>query len=419
MGALECTCCIDGYFLEYQEMGRKCTKCNEECATCVDSQELGCSSCAPGYYFTQMNTNPYNPYTGKCESCSKDNSNCLLCIENCNDDDNFNCEPTPICTKCVDGFYIDNNNVCQPCDKSCGSCIGPSVYDCVTCAEGLMRYEDKCVGCSDTCLTCDITPTNCTSCKAGQYLKDGTCNSCNLYNCAECEGNADHCTKCPSGKYLYENKCYSSCTDVGAGIGLNQSTNECYKCPSINNCNEYDISCKCTKCNEGYTPYTDPLTNVHVCSQCQPDNCKAFTGIEANDCTECFYGFYLYVNSEANTKECKQCELPCVACSGPDGKICNECDIGFDLNGSICQVAYDGCKAGEHCDKNNTDGTEYVNYTTTLPSYTEIETEKSGGAVSVINGGFAAQKCNFTSCSSTQGGGGGIYIYNNIPNTET
>ena len=37
-GALECTSCIDGYFLEFKEIGRQCTKCNQECRTCVDNQ---------------------------------------------------------------------------------------------------------------------------------------------------------------------------------------------------------------------------------------------------------------------------------------------------------------------------------------------------------------------------------------------
>lgn len=308
-----------------------CLKCNEQCATCSNNDELGYISCTPGFYFTQMNTNPYNPYTGKCESCSKDNSNCLECIENCNDDENFNCEPLPICTKCVDGYYFDVNNVCQPCDKSCGTCVGPSKYDCVTCAEGLLYHEDLCVGCSDSCLACDIVPGNCTSCSPVKFLKDSQCNQSNLDKCAECVGDANRCTKCPTGKYLYQYECYSSCTEAGSGLGLNQTSNECYKCPLLDNCLEYDLSCVWTKCKEGYYHYIDPLTNVDIFSSCKLENCKVCNGLEINDCTECYDGFYLKTNSETSSKECKQCQEPCLRCSGEDGSTCHDCDIGFEL----------------------------------------------------------------------------------------
>lgn len=89
----------------------------------------------------------------------------------------------------------------------------------------MLYHEDLCVGCSDSYLTCDIVPDNCTSCAPGKFLKNSQCNQCNLDNCAECTGDANYCTKCQSGKYLYKNKCYSSCTEAGTGLGLNQSNN--------------------------------------------------------------------------------------------------------------------------------------------------------------------------------------------------
>lgn len=417
-GEFGCMDCFDGYYIQYTMEGKRCSKCNDECATCISTDEKGCSSCAPGYFFTQMNTDPYRPYTGKCESCGKDESHCQLCIENCNDDENFNCEPVPICTKCSDGFYIDNN-VCQPCDKSCGTCYGPSSDDCLTCADGLFKLENKCVDCSETCATCDVLPTNCTSCKAGQYVKDGTCVSCNLDNCAECKDDANYCTKCPGGKFVYEGKCYQSCKEAGTGLGTDLTNNECYKCTELENCLGYDDSCKCTSCKEGYFPYTDPLTNVHVCSMCKLQSCSVCTGIEINDCTECLSGFYMHIEENTGNKECRKCQAPCASCSGNDGSICTGCNDGYQLNGTVCDRESGICIEGKHCNKVNVDATEYVNYTIDLPTYTGVSYDKGGGALRVINGGFTGEGSTFDNCMSNNGGGGGIFIYNNIKDTKS
>lgn len=93
---------------------------------------------------------------------------------------------------------------------------------------------------------------------------------------------------------MYESKCYSSCSEAGLGIGLDQNTNECYKCNEIANCVEYDLSCKCVKCREGFLHYVDSVTSVEICAAYKPDNCGVCTGLEAKDCTECKVGYYMH-----------------------------------------------------------------------------------------------------------------------------
>ena len=77
------------------------------------------------------------------------------------------------------------------------------------------------------------------------------------------------------------------------------------------------------------------------------------------------------------------------------------------------------CQQDAHCSIGGSDKTEYANFTTHLPSYTGVSQEESDGAIQVINAGFESHDYTFTSCTSTNGDGGGIYIHSNIPNTQT
>lgn len=77
----------------------------------------------------------------------------------------------------------------------------------------------------------------------------------------------------------------------------------------------------------------------------------------------------------------------------------------------------DNCQKDTHCFKDNSKGTDYINYTTHLLSYTDVSNDEGGGAIRVRNGRFSSRNCNFTSCTSNDGGV--ITIYNNIPNAQS
>lgn len=56
-------------------------------------------------------------------------------------------------TDCPGGFYTDNK-MCLPCDKSCSSCSGPIMTQCLSCRAGhlLHQYKGNQQICSDDCL---------------------------------------------------------------------------------------------------------------------------------------------------------------------------------------------------------------------------------------------------------------------------
>jgi len=80
------------------------------------------------------------------------------------------------------------------------------------------EYSDwtQYIDCHSNCLTCDGSPTTCTSCNTGLLLNDGTCTAiresneysdgtqcidCNS-NCLTCDGSPTTCTSCNTGLLL-------------------------------------------------------------------------------------------------------------------------------------------------------------------------------------------------------------------------
>lgn len=47
----------------------------------------------------------------------------------------------------------------------------------------------------------------------------------------------------------------------------------CHEC-KLDNCIEYDDSCQCQKCIDGFGAVTDPKTKIEVCVHCSLTNCK-------------------------------------------------------------------------------------------------------------------------------------------------
>ena len=104
-------------FVQVYLNGEKCVQCDSSCKSCYGTA-TSCSTCADGYYFTSMNFEPGQYYIGLCSLCNgTGHENCQLCIEYCNDDDKFTCSPNPICTRCSDGFYINDKSECSPCNE--------------------------------------------------------------------------------------------------------------------------------------------------------------------------------------------------------------------------------------------------------------------------------------------------------------
>lgn len=132
-----CAVCVAGY--HPNSAGICVLDCVMPCATCVDNQPTVCKSC-----FSKSNlvrstcTQDLScNITNDCTSCGQGNgyilvgANCYKCgnISNCTQCRTTN---TKKCSLCATGYYINDDDTCSSCPKSCVSCISSSV--CSGCA---------------------------------------------------------------------------------------------------------------------------------------------------------------------------------------------------------------------------------------------------------------------------------------------
>ena len=120
-----------------------------------------------------------------------------------------------MCTKCENGYLMDD-----------GRCYN----ECVT--VGTVPSGNKCVACSNLCLTCSITQYNCDSCDPAstypyyyekkclstcpdKYYNDVSAKTCKLCisPCEVCTSSSvNSCLSCISDHFLLGSTCLSSCT---------------------------------------------------------------------------------------------------------------------------------------------------------------------------------------------------------------
>jgi hypothetical protein len=141
------------------------------------------------------------------------------------------------CKTCNDGFFMDNNEVCQTCQGSCKTCVNGSEI-CTSCKNEhyFANENNKCEMCDDECLGCSGNKTNCTSCENGKYVNSQNkcekcsdiCKTCSggvsngIHNCLSCDINSEY-------KYLilddFNKTCVENCSLYGREV-----INGTYKC---------------------------------------------------------------------------------------------------------------------------------------------------------------------------------------------
>ena len=290
----ECSICNVGY---YKKRGQ-CEKCQKGCKKCSDKNT--CLYCDHNYnllddgtceeitknseeniqekfnefkieyimqkenYILKINENQDNNFiiNEKCEidhciSCSKlINNFCLLCENNY---ENFNgqcykkdcqinncaeCDDENICSKCNNGYFLENNQCKLSCDiKNCESCESP--YYCDKCKDGyeFNGYECKLKCSISNCLECGYN--KCYQCNNGYYLNSyGYCNKCKINNCKNCNNynNRETCYECDDGFQLNNNKCSNICDIENCEYCL-RDENVCAKCEK--NCVLKGDKCSC------------------------------------------------------------------------------------------------------------------------------------------------------------------------------
>ena len=292
--------CISPYILKNNDCVRN-ANCPENCTDCDNDK---CTKCKEGFLLDD----------GACkEHCSEgkkpDGKECVNC--NMNNCDNFILDSCN-CTKCKEHNYLDDSK-CYSCDNNCKSCAGNST-NCTECLPGDFLEKNHCYSCSNpNCQIKESDNCRCKTCKEGYFLNSTyICESC-IANCASCQ-NTTTCDICKEGFHK-------------------DQKGSCIQCP--NNCGtRKPNSCECETCNE----YSYMDAN-HECQNCSSP-CKSCEE-SATNCTKCIDGFFMN-----ETEKCEKCdETKCETCSS-NKEHCDSCKVGKYLvkENSTCQ------NCDEHCE---------------------------------------------------------------------
>ncbi|KAL4472324.1 hypothetical protein ABPG72_002807 [Tetrahymena utriculariae] len=334
---------INSFFIDFEQ--RHFKKCNEYqtqyqfvCTTNFQSQIF------PNLQSKFINQNKFRQLSTCLNGQYLDsNQICKNCDSSC-----FQCDSSPsYCTGCYNGYYLQNNH-CFQCQPSCQTCN--QQFICTSCKDGY--YLDPtyliCLSCSRTCNTCSESSQKCLSCNDGFYMN----NSQTIPTCLECQNDCKTCNSSPS-----------SCTSCFDGNFLNAANNLCQPCDpqcllcsySSNNCNsciegyylqnntclQCDKSCKtclnssinCTSCYNNY--YFD--STQFKCILCS-NLCKTCDG-STNLCTSCLDGYSLI------SGQCQLCSFPCLTCASGNINSCLSCSSNYylDTAQNVCSVCSSNC----------------------------------------------------------------------------
>ncbi|CAD8069621.1 unnamed protein product [Paramecium sonneborni] len=384
--------CQSNQFLD--ETTSTCEYCPNECLTCFNEYE--CLTCKSNYKLvitTCILDCQLNQYY--------DGVNCLDCNYSCRQCQSINycihCESTSLrylydgqCL-CYDGYY-DQINIqqCQPCDKLCTKCNGPTNKNCQsciilnnliktgnTCECSIGYYFDefklKCLKCSDKCETCfNFSNTSCLSCYSIQFrIIDGlNCKCQNGYY----DDNSDICIQCPFLEDSLLQYCYkicgdnsiiwfnSNCSSVTCGNGYNNVNNQCLPI-----CGDLIIVAE-EDCDDGNSIQFDGCHNCRFQCPAQCTTCNSTTQFPCSDV--CGDGIVSGLEECDDSHPiqldlCYQCKFQCQPqCTRCIKGICSECQTFgwmFDVNSSFCVekcgdkfvVGNEPCDDGYNFDSND------------------------------------------------------------------
>jgi len=356
------------------EDGNVCIDCDSSCLACDFIGSYSCTSCnttsslphllgttclsacpATGYYpdsasvCQTCDSTCYQcdgPYPTNCTACNTTTgfpySNGPTCVQSC---------PNP-------GYFLDlPTSACLPCDVTCITCNGTTYNDCLACADpwpylfgttcqascptqGYFADSTSmaCVACDQSCLTCNVSSSYCTSCDSsvglhleaatGQCISDcgpatyvdtaNTCQSC-MTNCTACSS-ATTCTTCDAG--FYGPSCLpcqcgpqGSC-DIGTGV--------CTCSTGWTQSNSTDLQSACDVCSTDYYG-----SNCTKCPSCGASGSCADSLTGSGACL-CLIGWARLVPTDPQS--------PCTTCDtfyyGSTCEACpycanGECDAGL------------------------------------------------------------------------------------------
>ena len=270
----------------------------------------------------------------------------------------------------------------------CTVYVAPSLMPCDAARHALCGAQ-RCMGWKATAHMGEAAA--CSACQKGYYLdNNGACAQCNTNSCLTCETSATQCTSCPEGKYLKDTGCVDNTCGGDNTYYPDPVSGKCLACSTIADCTQciFDQATgkpKCTTCDSNKIPRT-ALDGTSTCvtkgyAGCQGDNkelfmkedqsacllcgddsgsgsdkgilnCKTRTK-SANGapptCTACKEGF-IFKSSDST---CSACGTNCATCSeATTENKCLTCKEGFFLTGSgegkciSCETGSDSGYAG-------------------------------------------------------------------------
>ena len=365
----ECLYCKQGYYL----LGGLCFKCIYGCSICTNNYT--CEYCLSGFELTsnkQCNLTynfdfvielyNYNKNKLNIQSCS--DNNCLYCSFE------YGAE---YCLECKKG-YGHFENKCLKCSDKCLTCFFFYNYQydyneyCIKCIDNyILSNNGKCfLPCSDNnCIDCDLFNGEeyCKKCRSDYTINGMNCSKCSE-GCKDCyfQEGKEYCKKCKTYYYLKDNNCMKCSDENCENCILTYGKQTCISCSKGYKINEW----KCSECSEecedcyfkdGSEYCTKCISNYMIiegkCIKCSDEKCLtcSIDYLEKEEeCTLCKYGY------ETNGKNCSKCTLDnCASCHFYKGKeICDNCYSGYGLNEEgkclSCNITDKNCK---YCDVNN------------------------------------------------------------------
>uniref|UniRef100_A0A8C7RBR4 Proprotein convertase subtilisin/kexin type 5a n=1 Tax=Oncorhynchus mykiss TaxID=8022 RepID=A0A8C7RBR4_ONCMY len=233
------------------------------------------------------------------------------------------------------------------CDPECSEdgCEGPGPQQCVTCLHLFLKFKNN----SRTCVSV---------CPVGFWGDRRRCKKC-FSSCEICTGSrSDQCTTCRAGHYLTEgtNSCTASCVRA-LWVGTQSPDNDESLSISLSIYSPPSSSLLGNRCQRSCGPGSYHNEQESTCEPCH-EACAtcAGAGIEAcNQCADgylmeewrcvssCSDGFYATESSPQKTSDgpriCRRCDSSCLTCVGAGKGNCSSCAGGYSLMDKVCMVS--------------------------------------------------------------------------------
>lgn len=285
-------------------------------------------------------------------------------------------------SQCPTKYFI-SGTTCSPCISPCSSCTSETV--CLSCVQGYWNG------------------TNCAAaCPAGTYANsfNNSCEAC--VGCLTCNLSPTTCTSCSGGLILFDSACISTC-----GSGYYQSGTTCLRC--VSPCSSCTSSTQCLSCSIGYLEGTSCISSCSkgtfgdlTTQKCLPCNTSCESCISSNECTSCKTNYCLQLSSCILASQgCLDSYYPMTT---PDSVcVCTPCSYPckFCLSQTQCLSCVSGYLSGSSC----------------IPScpsshYGNSTSQKCLTCSSLFSNCLECSELSCTSCSSS-------YLYNQFSTTNS